>query len=144
MCDPTASKSSSWSTPCQRVTQHFKRTATLAVRNWPAAVDFYQRAFGATVEYSVPGGGVGRLAVDGADFWVAEESPPHQNFSPESIGGGSARMLLIVGDPDAVCERSLAAGAVLVTPVDDRHGWRLGRVVDPFGHHWEIGRPLDR
>jgi PhnB protein len=26
--------------------------------------------------------------------------------------------------------------------VEEAYGWRLGRVVDPFGHHWEIGRPL--
>jgi len=117
-------------------------TATLSVRHWDRAMDFYKAAFGATEVYRVPGGGVGRVSVDGAEFWVAEESPEHLNFSPESLGGCSVRMLLMVDDPIAVCARAIAAGAAEVVPVADGHGWRLGRVVDPFGHHWEIGREL--
>ena len=117
-------------------------TATLSVRNWQQAMDFYKAAFGAVQLYQVPDGGVGQLSVGSADFWVAEESPQHQNFSPESIGGCSVRMLLIVDDPAAVCQQAVAAGAKQVYPVQDGHGWRLGRILDPFGHHWEIGRPL--
>src|SRR5215510_12979700 len=117
-------------------------TATLSVRNWAQAIDFYKAAFGAREIYRVDGGGVARLSVSGAEFWVAEESPSHLNFSPESLGGCSVRMLLIVEDPAAVCTRAVRAGAKEVTPVSDAHCWRLGRIVDPFGHHWEIGRPL--
>jgi PhnB protein len=51
-------------------------------------------------------------------------------------------MLLSVTDPDAVFARALTAGAREVRPMQDEHGWRLGRIADPFGHHWEIGRPL--
>ena len=105
-------------------------------------MEFYESAFGASEVYRVPGGGVGRLAIDGAEFWVAEASPQHLNFSPESLGGCSVRMLLIVEDPAAVCARAIEAGAHEVVPVAEGHGWRLGRIVDPFGHHWEIGRPL--
>ena len=118
-------------------------TATLAVRDWARAMDFYKAAFGATELYCVPGGGVAQLSVSGAAFWVAEESPEHKNFSPESLGGCSVRMLLIVEDPAAVCAQAIRAGATQVVPVSDAHCWRLGRIVDPFGHHWEIGRPLD-
>ncbi len=117
-------------------------TATLSVRNWQRAMDFYKAAFGAVQLYQVPGGGVGQLSVGDADFWVAEESPEQQNFSPESIGGCSVRMLLIVDDPAAVCQQAVAAGAKQVHAVQDAHNWRLGRIVDPFGHHWEIGKPL--
>lgn len=117
-------------------------TATLSVRHWAGAIDFYKAAFGARETYRVEGGGVGRLSVAGAEFWVAEESPPHLNFSPESLGGCSVRMLLIVEDPAAVCAQAVASGAREVTPVEDAYGWRLGRIVDPFGHHWEVGRPL--
>jgi PhnB protein len=85
---------------------------------------------------------VSRLSVDGAEFWLSDESPEHENFSPESLGGGTARMILTVPDPDAVFAKAIAAGAREVFPVDEAHGWRLGRVVDPFGHHWEIGREL--
>ena len=117
-------------------------TATLSVRDWAQAIDFYKAAFGATELYRVDGGGVAQLSVSGAEFWVAEESPQHLNFSPESLGGCSVRMLLIVADPAAVCAQAVAAGAKQVAPVADDYGWRLGRIVDPFGHHWEIGRPL--
>lgn len=117
-------------------------TVTLSVRDWPRAVEFYKAAFGAQESFRVEGGGVAQLSVDGAPFWVAEESPANQNFSPESLGGCSVRMLLIVADPAAVCARAVAAGATQVVPVADEYGWRLGRIVDPFGHHWEVGRPL--
>jgi PhnB protein len=116
-------------------------TATLSVLDWPAAMRFYKAAFGAVEVYTVPGGGVARLSIDGAEFWVAEESKPHQNFSPLSLGGCSVRMLLIVADPQRVCQQAITAGGTLVYPVSKQHGWTLGRIVDPAGHHWEIGRP---
>jgi PhnB protein len=119
----------------------------LSVRNGARAVEFYQAAFGAVEVFRVqdPSGAVvSRLSVLGAEFWVADESPPHHNFSPESLGGGSVWMILTVSDPDALCARAVAAGAREVVPVKDEYGWRLGRVVDPYGHHWEIGHPLSR
>lgn len=117
-------------------------TATLSVRDWARAVDFYKAAFGASELHRVPGGGVAQLSVSGAEFWVAEESPEHRNYSPESLGGCSVRMLLVVEDPAAVCKRAVAAGATEVVPVGDGHGWRIGRILDPFGHHWEVARKL--
>ena len=117
-------------------------TATLSVRDWSGAMDFYKAAFGAVELYRVEGGGVGQLAVNGAEFWVAEESPEHLNLSPESLGGCSVRMLLLVEDPHAMQAQAVRAGAAEVLPVSEAHGWRLGRVRDPFGHHWEIGRPV--
>ena len=81
--------------------------------------------------------------MQGAEFWVAEESPPHLNFSPEALGGCSVRMLLIVSNPAEICAKAVAAGARQIVPVNDAHCWRLGRIVDPFGHHWEIGHPIE-
>ena len=118
----------------------------LSVRRGAAAVTFYTRAFGATELHRVesPDGAlVCQLSVQGAKFWVSDESPPHANFSPESLGGGTVRMILTVPDPDAAFARAVAAGATEVTPVTNAYGWRVGRVVDPYGHHWEIGRPLE-
>ena len=117
----------------------------LPVRNGARAVEFYKAAFGASEVYRVedPAGAVvARLSVDGAEFWVSDESPEHGNFSPESLGGGSVRMILTVPDPDAMFAQACAAGAHEVVAVEEAYGWRVGRVVDPFGHHWEIGRPL--
>ena len=117
-------------------------TATLSVRDWSRAMDFYKAAFGAVELYRVEGGGVGQLAVNGAAFWVAEESAEHFNFSPESLGGCSVRMLLLVEDPQSMQAQAVKAGATEVLPVSEAYGWRLGRVRDPLGHHWEIGRPV--
>jgi PhnB protein len=118
----------------------------LSVRRGASAVDFYQAAFGAKVLFRLDGedgGVVAQLAVDDADFWVADESPAHQNFSPESLGGASARMVVVAADPDALFDKAVAAGASVVSPMADQpYGWRVGRVVDPYGHHWEISKPL--
>ena len=117
----------------------------LSVRNGAKAVDFYKTAFGATEAFrldSPDGGVVARLSVNGAEFWLGDESPQHHNYSPQSLGGGTVRMVLTVADPDAVFERAVSAGATAIVPVQEMHGWRVGRVADPFGHHWEIGRPL--
>jgi PhnB protein len=119
----------------------------LSVRGGLAAMDFYRAAFGAEVVYQVGGTAdnqsvVAEMSIEGASFWVADESPAHGNFSPESVGGSTTRMLLIVDDPQAAIDRAVAAGATLVYPAAKEHGWLLGRIHDPFGHHWEIGKPL--
>ncbi|RYG46167.1 VOC family protein [bacterium] len=120
----------------------------LLVRRSAEAVEFYKAAFGAVEVYRMEGddpqaGVVVRLSVEGASFWVSEESPEHGNFSPESLAGATARMVLTVPDPDALVAQAIATGAKEVFPVGEGYGWRLGRVTDPYGHDWEIGYPLD-
>lgn len=121
-------------------------TTLLNVRRSAEAIDFYTRAFSAKIlsRIDAPDGTVvAHLAVGKGNFWLADESPAHQNFSPETLGGSSMRMVIIVDDPHAVFDKAMAAGASSISPVRDEHyGWRIGRVVDPFGHHWEIGKPL--
>ena len=117
----------------------------LSVRNGVRAIEFYQAAFGADELFRIQsddGAVVARLSVAGAEFWLADESPEHLNFSPETLSGGTVRMVLTVENPDAAFERAVTAGATVIWPVSDQYGWRLGRIVDPFGHHWEIGKPL--
>lgn len=119
----------------------------LSVRRGREAVEFYRAAFGAVELYRFGGTDdheevVAQLAVGGTAFWVEDESPTHKNFSPQSLGGSTERMLLIVDDPEVVIARAIKAGAREIYPVTDEHGWRLGRVEDPFGHHWEVGKPV--
>src|SRR5437016_4547692 len=118
----------------------------LSVRNSAQAVDFYKSAFGATEVYRLEapdGGVVAKLSVDGAEFWLSDESPEHSNFSPQSLGGGSVRMILTVPDPDAMFGRALAAGAREVSAVQDEpSGEREGGGVHPLGHHCD-SRPTD-
>ena len=119
---------------------------TLSVRNGTAALEFYKKAFNAVVltQVTSPDGDVvAELSIGGAAFYVADESPEHGNFSPESLGGISIRLGLLVDDPDALARQAITAGATEIYPVaDQKYGYRLGRVADPFGHHWEIYRPL--
>lgn len=116
----------------------------LCIRGGARAVDFYKSAFGATEVFRMGDeeNTVARLSIDGAEFWLSDESPEHFNFSPESLGGITTRIILTVTDPDAVFARAINAGAKEVYPMTEENEWRVGRVVDPFGQHWEIGRPL--
>jgi len=118
----------------------------LSVRRGASAIDFYVAAFSAKVLYRLDGDDgtiVARFSVDGAEFWIADESPENANFSPETLQGATTRMILTVDDPDAMVTQALNAGARLVWPVAEQHGWRVGRVVDPYGHHWEIGKEIE-
>jgi len=103
------------------------------------ALEFYKAAFGATEVYRLDGpenSVVATLSVDGAEFWLSDDS------ADEAHAGPAVRMILTVPDPDAVFAQAIEAGATEVYPVSEGHGWRVGRVRDPFGHHWEIGREV--
>jgi PhnB protein len=114
----------------------------LLVSRATEAVGYYQAAFGAVersrLEDDEGSVVVAQLAIGGADFWLQEDV----DSSPEFQDRRSVRMILTVDDPDAVFEQAIAAGATEVFAVSEDHGWRIGRVADPFGHHWEIGKPL--
>jgi PhnB protein len=107
------------------------------------AVAFYREAFGADVLHLVGEGDdiVAQLAVGEAAFWVSAASSQAGRFSPKAINGSTGRTLLVVEDPAAFVQTAVAAGAVLLAEVSEEHGWRLGRITDPFGHEWEVGKP---
>jgi PhnB protein len=113
----------------------------LSVADGPGALAFYQAAFGAAERYRLEDDSrrvvVAQLAIGQADFWLQEDPD-----SGPGAGGGPIRMILTVDDPDSVFSQAVAAGATEIAPVADDHGWRIGRLADPFGHHWEVGRPL--
>jgi len=112
----------------------------LAVRDAQRAVDYYHAAFGAIEVYRLGGDDgtleVAQLSIGGAVFWVQNDldaSPDRQ---------GLVRMILSVDDPDSVFERAIAAGAAVKAGMHEAYGWRTGRVVDPFGHDWEMSKHL--
>ena len=116
----------------------------LSIDRAAAAVAFYQAAFGATVLHQVGEGDeiVAQLAIGDAAFWVSSGGAGGPRFSPQAIGGATGRTLLLVDEPDAMFAQAVEAGATPVSEMADEHGWRLGRVFDPFGHEWEIGKPM--
>lgn len=113
----------------------------LTVQNGEEAVAFYKSAFDAVETYRLdtPAGSIVKLSVSGAEFWISGGS---ENSNVNDLWGSSIRMILTVNDPDAFFAKALKAGASEVFPVGEDHGWKLGRIVDPFGLHWEIGYPL--
>jgi PhnB protein len=122
-----------------------KLSPFLHVRRGKEAVAFYKAAFDARELFrfdAEDGTVVAQLAVGQSEFWVSDESVEHKNFSPETLGGGTMHIVIVVDDPHAVYDRAIAAGATVVCPVRDEHVWRIGKLLDPFGHAWEIGKPL--
>lgn len=113
----------------------------LAVTGATEAVAFYKAAFGAVererLEDDAGQVAVVQLALGDAAFWLQEDA----DASPEPQGRCSVRMILTVTDPDAVFAQAITAGATVVAAVSEGNGWRIGRIADPFGHQWEIGRP---
>jgi PhnB protein len=116
------------------------------VNSGQQAVAFYKSAFKAIETYRLenPGGGlVVRLSVEGAGFWISSEANESIIDNPDApLGGGNVRMILTVENPDIFFNQAIQAGATAIFPVGEAHGWRLGRLTDPFGLHWEIGRQL--
>ena len=114
----------------------------LSVSRATEAMNYYKAAFGAVERYRLEDDAgtvvVAQLAIGEAHFWLQEDI----DSSPESLGHQSVRMILTVDDPDSVFEQAIAAGATEVFAVSEDHGWRIGRLADPFGHHWEIGKPF--
>jgi PhnB protein len=113
----------------------------LSAHDGTRAVAFYTAAFGAVERYRLQDDAgnvmVAQLAADEATFWV-QDDPDAKTV----VGDGSIRMILTVDDPEAVFQQALAAGATEIAPVAEDHGWRIGRLADPFGHQWEVGKPL--
>jgi PhnB protein len=115
----------------------------LSVPDGDAALEFYAAAFGAVeldrLEDKAGHVVVAQLALGQARFWFQVDA----ESTPSALGGISVRMVVTVNDPDEVFGRAVASGATTIAPMHEAHGWRTGRVADPFGHHWEFAKPLD-
>jgi PhnB protein len=124
----------------------------LAVSDGNAAIAFYKAAFGATLLWHLDHAVAG-LSIDGAQFFLAHESPDYGTRSPSSVDFTTVRIELFVDDPVAVHRDALAAGAIERSPVKEHTHTTTGphpitrmlqgAVVDPFGHLWLVGKILE-
>lgn len=123
-------------------------TPYLVVKNASAAIDWYEKAFGAQehLRLNGPKGNVGHAEIRIGDSYVmlADEHPDFGILAPEHFGGSPTHFLIYVENVDQVFERSLVAGATSVRPLQDQfYGDRTGTIKDPFGHQWTIATHIE-
>jgi PhnB protein len=123
-------------------------TPYLAVDDATAAIDFYQRAFGAKERgrMAAPDGKIGHaeLEIGDALIMLSDPFPQFQARPPKEIGGTSVGVFLYVDDVDAVYKQAIDAGATsTMEPADQFWGDRFGSVTDPFGHSWQIATHVE-
>jgi len=117
-------------------------TPLLAIKNAPAAIEFYKKAFGATelMRLAEPNGTIAHaeIRVGSAVVMIAEENPQF-NKSPATLKGTSVILMVYFEDVDRVFNQAVSAGAKVIFPLKDQfYGDRSGRVEDPFGHMWML------
>ena len=118
-------------------------TPYLCIKGAADAIEFYRKAFGATevMRMAQPDGRVGHaeLQIGDSRVMLADEFPDMGFRGPHSFGGSPVHIHLYVEDVDAVVNRSVAAGAKVVRPVQDQfYGDRSGTIADPYGHVWHV------
>lgn len=123
-------------------------TPYLIVDGAAKAIEFYEQAFGASVQFRMdgPDGRVGHAELKIGDSYVmlADEHPEMGARGPKTVGGSPISLLLYVEDVDAIVERAVEAGAKLTRPVADQfYGDRTGSVEDPFGHAWYVATHVE-
>jgi PhnB protein len=109
-------------------------------------IGFYTKAFGAVEQWCIRNDDqtvhVAQFNIDGAIFHVHEQMPGSGAFVPSSQGGVTTVIGLMADDVHAVYNKAVSAGATVIKPVTDEHGWRQGEVQDAFGHRWVIQKAL--
>ena len=118
-------------------------TPYLIVRGGAAAIEFYNKAFGAAELFRMPapGGKVGHAEIKIGDsiIMLADEHPDMGYNGPQTIGGSPVSLMIYVEDVDTVFNRAVTAGATVKEALQDKfYGDRMGSVIDPFGHIWHL------
>jgi PhnB protein len=122
----------------------------LAITGAAEAIEFYKAAFGAEIDGDVmtmPEGQVGHanLRIGDAYFMVSDSFPDWGVQSPADLGGSPVSIMLKVDDCGAATKRAVDAGATLeMEPTDQFWGNRDSRIVDPFGHRWNLAQQLEQ
>jgi PhnB protein len=120
----------------------------ICVRGGTEAIDFYCRAFGATVTERIdqPDGRVGHaeIRIGAATIMLADEFPDMDVLSPRALGGTPVTLHLYVEDVDSFAARAIAEGLKTLRPVAAQfYGDRGGKFEDPFGHRWWIATRVE-
>jgi PhnB protein len=128
--------------------QYRGATPYLCVGDGAQAMEFYQRAFGATevMRMAMPDGKLAHaeLRIGEAPIMLADEHPEMNFRSPKSIGGTPVNILVYVQDVDALVRKAEANGAkVLRPPADQFYGDRMATLEDPFGHTWSFATHIE-
>ena len=115
----------------------------LCLKDAPAAIDFYKKAFGATEVMRLVGPGTkighAEIRIGNSTIYLSDEFPEYGVLGPHALGGSPVRMDLRVGDVDAVAAIAITAGAKQIRPIQDQfYGMRSGQFEDPFGYVWNI------
>lgn len=122
-------------------------TPYLTVDDAAAALDFYQRAFGASEILRLPMGdkiGHAEVRIGDSIVMLSDEFPAWDRLSPKSRGGATATLMIYLEDVDAAFSRAIAAGAAEQRPVENQfYGDRSGAVLDPFGHSWTLSTHVE-
>lgn len=118
-------------------------TPYLVIKGAAAAIDFYNKVFGAVevMRMPQPDGRIGHAELKFGDSYVmlADEFPEMGVVSPKTLGNSPVGLLLYVEDVDKTVERAVALGATIKKPVQDQfYGDRSGTIEDPFGHKWTV------
>lgn len=117
----------------------------LTVNNGNKAVDFYISAFGAIEKkrFEMPNNKLSSIIeIEKAEFYVGDEEPENENFSPDTKSSSPVRIILYTKNADEIFGKALKFGAVEICPMATEDDWRIGKLKDPFGHIWEIGYSL--
>jgi uncharacterized glyoxalase superfamily protein PhnB len=119
-------------------------TPTLTVSDAKAAIEFYNKAFGAEEIQicTTPDGKQvmhAEIKIGDSIIMLNDEYPSMGVVGPKSLGGTTGSMFFYTENVDLAFERAIKAGATEVMPVSDQFwGDRFGCVVDPFGHKWGL------
>ncbi|WP_163398892.1 VOC family protein [Flavobacterium fluviatile] len=117
----------------------------LTVSDGKRALDFYIAAFGATekTKYEFSNGKISaELAIENASFFIGDEEPEFGNLSPKIESNSPVRLILTTQNADKLFDQALKFGATTICPMTTEEDWRIGKLIDPFGHIWEIGYVL--
>jgi len=124
-------------------------TPSMVVTPCADAIEFYKQVFDATEiepRMTGPDGLVGHAEIEiaGSVVMLADEWPDGPTQSPTALGGSTMALFLYSEDAPEIWQRALDAGAEVVFPYEKQfYGDEGGRIRDPFGHTWGIGRHVE-